>query len=169
MATQKTPAAKKVAAPKKPKPTAAERKAAREEAQRVAKAEQEARMAEFNERRPQIFQEMFVKALRIEVIKASYHEVMDTNSWWFNDFSVDARRQSFCIEELGGHTVSQDRMHPSDVERINHSLDMALKWFDEYDAEQERLRQEAIKREQRRQEALSKLTKEDIAALGIRA
>ncbi len=169
MATKKTAAAEKVATPKKPKPTAAERKAAREEARRIAEAEQQARMAEFNARRPQLFQELFVKALRIEVIKTSYHEVMDTNSWWFEDFSVDARGQSFRIEELGGHPVSVDRLHPSDVDRLNHSLDMALKWFDEYDAEQERLRQEAIKREQRRQEALSKLTKDDIAALGIRA
>lgn len=158
--------------PKTPKPrmTAEERRAKREAERLAAEQEREAARLAFEAERPLRWLELFTKALRIEVVKASsaYSEVIERQDYWFGYFRVDARKQSFSLEEMGSARLTQESLHPSDVERINSALDWALQWFDEYDAEQERLRKEAEELARRRKEAKDKLSDEDLAALGLR-
>lgn len=157
-----------VAPARKPRPTAAERKAANAARAAAAKAELEARQAEFERQRPVLWLQLWAKALRLDKLMESYPEVRDSNSWWFEDFAVDARNQCFGTETLGGHSVSESRLHASDVERLNEGLDMALGWLTEYDEEQERKRQAALVLEQKRAAARAKLTAEDLQVLGLR-
>ncbi len=169
MTKETKPAAKKPAAKvAKPRPTAAERKAAREAAAAAAEAERQAQWAAFNAIRPQKWLELWAKAMRLQLLMESYPEVRENHDWWFCDFRVDAKAQTFCVETTGGSAHSQEKLHPSDVERIHQGLDMALEWIEEYEQEQERKRQEALIAAQKRAAALAKLNDEDKKALGLR-
>ncbi len=159
-----TPKPKKVPAPK---PTAAERKAAADAKKAAELAAREARNQAFEAERPKLWAQLFSKALRVALLERDYSEVVEEHSWWFDQFSVNSRKETFTCEETGGGEESQQALHPTDVDRLNASLDRALHWFDEYDAEQERKRLEAIAKEERRQAALKKLTPEDMDALDL--
>ncbi len=153
---------------RKPRLTAAERREANAAKAAAAKAALEAQQAQFEQQRPLVWLQLWAKALRLDKLMENYQEVRDSHSWWFEDFTVDARNQCFSTETLGGHSVSESRLYACDVERLNEGLDMALGWLTEYDEEQERKRQEALVLEQKRAAARAKLTAEDMKVLGLR-
>lgn len=152
----------------KPRPTAAERRAAQAARAQEAEAQRQKAWAEFNALRPQKWLELWAKALRLKVLIKEYRDVQSCHDWWFCDFHVDAKAQTFSTETLGGHSVSEEKLHPNDVERLHAGLDMAFEWIAEYEAEQERKRQEALIAAQKREAALAKLNEEDKKALGLR-
>lgn len=152
----------------KPRPTAAERKAAREAEAAAAEARRQQAWAEFNAIRPQKWLELWAKALRLKLLMEDYPDVAEQHDWWFTDFQVSAKSQTFSTETTGGSVQSLEKLHPGDVERLHQGLDMAFEWVDEYEAEQERKRQDALIAAQKRAAALAKLTDEDKKALGLR-
>ncbi len=165
MATaSKTP---KTAAAKKPRPTAAERRAA-EAARRAEAAAEQARRAEaFAAERPRLFTELFAMAMRLQLVLDQDPELAQANSWWFDDFGVDAVKRSFRLEEMGGTWVTEASLHPSDVERIKSSLETGWGMYEELLAARERKRREEEERREKIRTALAKLTADDIKVLGI--
>lgn len=150
----------KTAPVRKPRRTA-------KEVREAAEKERQAAWAEFETRRHSVWVEVWAKALRLKLVTDHMLDFKDQHSWWFEDFQVNARQQTFQLEDTGSMVISEEKLHPSDVDRINSALDMAFDWLTEFEAEQERKRQEALERERRRQEAMSKLTEEDKKVLGL--
>jgi glutamate-1-semialdehyde aminotransferase len=161
-ATTKTPKTPKAAPATVRKP----RRSAKELREEAEKARQESWSA-FEAQRHSVWVEMWAKALRLKLVTEHMMDFRDQHSWWFEDFHVNAREQNFQLEDTGSMVISEEKLHPSDVDRINSALDMAFEWVTEFEAEQERKRQEALERERRRQEALSKLNDEDKKILGL--
>lgn len=165
-----TKPAKKQATAKtaKPKLTAAERAAARKALQEKAEADRKAAWDAFNAERPMRWLELWAKALRLHILLEAYPDVRYSNSWWFEDFKVDALAQTFSCEEVGGHPQSEAKLHPSDVQRLHESLDRGHEYVTEFLAERERKRLEELERQQKIAAAKAKLTAEDMQVLGIR-
>lgn len=153
----------KSALKKSTRPTAEQRRQARIEAEQQEAAAERA----FEAERPQHFARLFTKALRIALTMRGYPEVVEANDWWFNRFSVDPRKCTFTCQETHEVDNSVESLRKRQAERLEESLDMALRWFDEHDAWKEQKRQEALILQQKRQAALDKLTNEDKAVLNL--
>ena len=165
----------KPAKPKKPPPTPEERKAAAQARKAAAEAKEaerqreiEARRLAFEAIRAATWYELFAKALRVRIIQEDYPHVVESNDWWFRAFHADARQQTLSCEDAYSREITLETLQEHNVKDIHRGLDQALRWFVEYDEEQERERLAAIAREERRQLALSKLDAEDRKVLGIR-
>ncbi|KWT95531.1 MULTISPECIES: hypothetical protein [unclassified Variovorax] len=156
-------------APLKPKPTAAERSAAlvqRKAAEAAAEAE---RIGRFETERPVWWLRIWAKALRLSLLARDHTGFRDAYSWWFDDFRVDAVAQSFHLESTGGraNVHAESGTAACEFEQIDAALDRAITWFDEYLAEQERLRQAELERQEHRKRGLEKLTDAEKSALGL--
>jgi hypothetical protein len=162
----KPAAAKK---PAKPRPTAAERRAQREAEREALLKEQAAKEAEFEKNRATIWQGLWARALRLELLVRDHTDIREqsTHDWWFADFSVNAVEQSFDLEGQY-RPVSCETLKYLEVDRIERSLETGLEYVNDYLAEKERLRLEAEEQARRRQVALAKLDDEDKKALGLR-
>jgi hypothetical protein len=167
MPTKKTTSADATPKARKPRPTAAERRAAEAAIQAKYEAEREAKRQAFLAIRSNVWFELFAKALRVHILMEDYPEVTDTQSWWFDSFSVSARDQSVRTEDVYVK-VTLETLEEHHARDINQGLDNALQWFADHDAEQERLRQEALALEARRKAARAKLTDQEARDLGIR-
>lgn len=162
--TKKTPA---------PKLTAADRRLKREQEATADEQRRAAARAEFEIKRPGLFAGLFARAVRLELMIRTHddldHDFRDrTNaSWWFEDFHVDAWKQTFSVNELGGRPMNEASLHPADVDRIDSDLNLGYSLLQEHLGAIEKKRKEEIEKEQRRQAALSKLTPEDKKLLGL--
>lgn len=148
--------------------TALERKTAREAAEAQAAQERQAAAEAYERRRPGEFAKLMNKAMRVALLAAQYPEYQEEKSWWFDDFGVDAHAQTFSLETMSGHSVTEANLHPSDVSRLNSALDLAIEWLDTHLQAKESARLAAIEREARRKAALEKLTPADREVLGLR-
>ena len=130
-------------------------------------ADREARAKAFEDARDIHWNQMWAKALRLELITVELMQVRGNHSWWFDEFSVDALGQSFRLEDTGSMCITRDSIHPSDIERINSALDQAFAWHTEYLARKEQARLAAIRKAELRESAKAKLTDEEKEALGL--
>lgn len=160
MTTKTTTETTKAPAARKPRLTAAQK---REEAERA----REAAWAEFETRRHSAWLELWAKAMRLALVTEHMSEFRDTHSWWFRDFRINARDQYFQLDETGDLVISEEKLHPSDEDRISSALDYAFSLLKDFEDEKERKRLEAIELERKRQEALGKLSDEDKKVLGL--
>jgi hypothetical protein len=156
----KSDTATKAAPVRKPRKSKAELRAEAEKAQQAS-------WAEFETRRHSAWLELWTKAMRLALVTASMLEFRESNDWWFRDFHVNARDQSFKLDETGDLVISEEKLHPSDEDRINSALDYAFKLLKDFEDEKERKRLEAIELERKRQEALGKLSDEEKKILGL--
>jgi len=146
--------------PGAPRKTAKQR---REEAELA----QQAAWATFEERRHAEWLEMWTKALRLHLITEHLTDFKESYSWWFRDFRVNARDEYFQLDDTGSLEISEAKLHPSDVERINSALDQVLAWLKDFEEEKERKRLQALEEERERQAALARLTDREKQLLGL--
>lgn len=144
-------------------------KARKTAAQRREEAEQArlALVAEFEKNRHAIWLEIWMKAMRLALLREPLADFFEEYSWWTDDFEVDAQAQSFIINELYSQTVSEATLDVDTAETARQALDAAFERIEAYKAEQERKRQDALELERKRKEALAKLNDEDRRVLGL--
>jgi len=145
---------------RKPRKSKAELRAEAEQAQQAV-------WAAFETRRHSAWLELWTKAMRLELVTANMLEFRETHDWWFRDFRINARDQSFKLDETGDLVISEEKLHPSDEDRISSALDYAFSLLKDFEDEKERKRLEAIELERKRQEALGKLSDEEKKILGL--
>ena len=165
-----SPPVKTTKVPMTPEQRAARRielREAREKKQAADLANREARAKAFEDARDIHWNQMWAKALRLELITAELPRVRAEHSWWFDKFSVNALGQSFRLEDTGSLCITRDSVHPSDIERINSALDQAFTWHTEYLAMKEQERLAVIRKAELRESAKAKLTDEEKEALGL--
>ena len=144
----------------KARKTAAQRRAEAEQARAVLEAE-------FEKNRHSIWAEIWMKAMRLALLREPLADFFEQYSWWAEDFEVDAQAQSFTIEELRSQVVSEATLDVDMAEAARQALDNAFERIDAYTAEQERKRLEALELERKRQVALAKLNDEDRRVLNL--
>lgn len=160
MTNKTTPKTQDAPAVRKPRLTAAQK---REEAER----ERQASWADFDARRHSVWIELWAKAMRLAMVTGPLLELRESNDWWFREFRVNAREQSFKLDETGDLAINEEKLHPSDVDRIDRALDYGFSLLTSFEEEKERQRLEALELERKRQDALGKLNDEDKKILGL--
>lgn len=149
---------------------AQERKDKQEAARTERLAELAKQEAEFGATRELHWLRLWSKAMRLELLFADLsewnkHPFKEANSWWFEDFSVDAEKCQFTVWSFG--LVKQETLTAKNVEQLESALNEIYDLYEVHLAEEERKRQAALELAKKRKEALDKLTEEDRKVLGL--
>ena len=145
-----------------PKLTAQQRRF-QKEAESAAKAEA------FEKNRAAVWLALWAKALRLALLVKDMPEPFRVhNSWWLEDFLVDAKEEYFTVNATMSVQITQTHLSVDDVESIDSDLDRGLSLLDEFNAEEERKRQAALELKRKREVALAKLSDEDKVVLNLR-
>lgn len=149
---------------------AQERKDKQEAARKERLAQLAKQEAEFAATRELHWLRLWSNALRIELLfkgssEWANHPFREANTWWFEDFRVDAEKCEFTVCSFG--LVNQEALTAQNVEQIENALNEIYGLYQEYLDEEERKRQAALELARKRKEALDKLTEEDRKVLGL--
>lgn len=133
-------------------------------------AEQQAQalaLEAFNTNRLQIWQGLFAQASRLALCVADTPEVRQSHSWWFGDFKVDARAESFATDGTNGRMVTKDTLTVGMAEALTGELAQGQRLHDEFVEAAERARREKEALAARKNEVLAKLSDEERKLLNL--
>jgi hypothetical protein len=139
--------------------------------QRAAEEEAQRQVAEatFQTNRPTLWLGLWAAALRLALCAQENEEATRDNSWFFDDFKVNAMKQTFITESSFGKEVSEESLTLEQVAKYKGSLALGQSFIDDYVAEQERARREREEAAARKNDALSRVSDEDRRVLGLPA
>lgn len=141
--------------------------AAEREAIRLAEAER-ARI-EFEPRRPVLWRDFFSMAMRLQLLAQhrEFQGLREELSWWFEDFEVDAWKQTVALDGSRGKPIGFEEFTFDLAEHYMHSMKTGLEAALEFRERQERRRREEQELRDRKNAALAKLSEADIQALNL--
>lgn len=143
--------------------TAAQR---RKQQEQQRQEELKVKRAAFDAERELRWYRFLAHALILDRQAESEQELRDQHSWFFESFSVDVAKEEVTVD---GRTYSRedDSFSFDTFERAESDLAQGREYYTAHLEEQERKRQEELRRQARRQSGLSKLTAEEVEALNL--
>lgn len=137
----------------------------------VARANEERARIEFETRRPVLWGEFFSIAMRLQLLvrHREFDGLTKAVSWWFDDFEVDAKKQTVSFDGSRGKSIGFEEFTFGVAEFYMNSIKTGLDLAFEFrEGRERRLREEQELRD-RKNAALAKLSDEERRALSLPA
>lgn len=128
--------------------------------------ELQVKRAAFESERELRWYRFLAHALILSQLTEGRDELREVHSWFFDSFHVEASTEEVTLESRT-YSRADDSFSFETFERAESDLATGQQYFTDYLAEQERKREEEVRKQARRQSGLSKLTPDEIEALNI--
>lgn len=148
----------------KPKRTEQARRLAARDVERLA---HEQALTHFETNRASVWAALWAAATRLKLCLAEDDGAATENDWWFDEFKVNAREQTFVCLSSNHKNISEASLTFDLAEKISSDLARGQNMFDEFVDAKERQRREAEDLATRKNEALARIPEADRKLLGL--